>query len=711
MKQIIQNYKNGKLELADVPRPALKNNCLLVRNAFSVLSGGTEKTMLELAKKSILNKALARPDLTRQVILKARTDGIFEALKAAFARLDTPVALGYSSAGIVVDSAGVEGIKKGDRVACAGSGFASHAEEIVVPRALCVKIPDNVDLESASFIGIGGIVMEAIRLANLNKTDKVAVIGLGLLGQITVQALKALGVQVAAIDINDEKVSLALKNGADAGMIGLPGRTLGEFAPAGADAVIIMAADKTNQPIELAAQICRERARIVACGLVGLDIPRRLFFDKELELVVSKAWGPQDCVSACPSVAQTNFTDFLSCLSTGAIKLSGLITHRFEISRALQAYDLLLKGKEPYIGVLIKYPDQPGRECLPSGADTRERKEESKSSLRDQPMIGVIGAGLYASQTLLPIVKTFKNVKLKTVATAGGASARHAARKFGFARFTTDYQEVIRDPGISLVMIMTRHDSHGPFTVEAISAGKHVFVEKPLCINDNQLDAVIEASAAHARKILMVGFNRRFSPFATWLKEKFRFINEPLSVHCTVNAGFIPAQSWLHNPREGGGRLIGEASHFIDLAQYFCGSYAVKVFTQKLDSCRYQQTDNFSVSIKFANGSIASIIYLASGDKIYPRERIEIFGGGSVGVIDNFRKAEYIFQGKKESLSNFISIDRGHKKEMELLFKAVASGGAAPVPREDYFHVMRTVFAAQRSLEQGCPIEIGEQNK
>lgn len=701
MKQILQSYKTGELAIVDVPTPALKSGHVLVRNVASLVSVGTEKHMLEMAKKSLVGKALARPDLARQVIAKAKTEGILEAYRQAMNRLDTPVPLGYSCAGVVIDvGAGVEGFAKGDRVACAGSGYASHAEVVSVPQNLCVKIPENVDFESAAFVALGGIALQAVRLAQVSLGERVVVIGLGLLGQLTVQLLKEAGCHVFGVDVVQAKVQMALDSGAEGGAVSGQAdveAAIRQFAPQGADAVIIMAATPSNQPLELAAQVARERARIVAAGLVGLEVPRQIFFEKELELVVSRAWGPGvfdpfyvekgiDYPHAYARwTAKRNLEEFLAQLAKGTVRVKHLITHRFPIERATEAYDLILKGKEPYIGVLITYPEaEEAVKELP-----KERKlaltphPESRPKREKEPIgIGVIGAGLFATTTLLPLLKRLKDVRLKGIATTTGLSSRHAGKKFGFEYCTTDYRELLEDKDIHLVLILTRHGSHARFVVEALEAGKHVYVEKPLAISQDQLCSIVEAyneAQKNNKPILFVGFNRRFSPFARWLKERFQRVEEPLTVHCTVNAGPVLPDHWVHDPKQGGGRIIGEVCHFVDLIQYLTGSVPVRVYAENLSGAGYKPSDNVVITLKMANGSIGSITYVAGGDKAFPRERVEVFGGGAVGVIENFRAAVFTQQGRRRRKRSWLGLDRGHHGELEALISAIKGGGRPPV--------------------------------
>ena len=723
MKQVVQNYKAGDLYLAETPAPLAGTGRVLVRTAASLVSIGTEKYMLELARKSLVGKALARPDLVRQVIAKAQAEGILEAWRQAMGRLDTPVPLGYSSAGVVVDvGAGVEGYAVGDRVACAGSGYAGHAEVASVPANLCVKIPEGVDFESAAFVALGGIALEALRMARVSLGETVVVIGLGLLGQIAIQLLKAAGCHVIGMDINPQKAQMALQHGAEAVATTydeLRSLLIGRSSFGGCDAVIILAATPSNEPLEQAAELCRERGRIVAAGLVGLEVPRKLFYDKELELVVSRAWGPglydpnyvekglDYPIAYARWTAKRNMEEFLVQLARGTVRVDHLITHRFPFDRALEAYELILAGKEPYIGVVLAYPEEPDRRRrvdLKPGVQVTRRPRIGDS--RFTIGVGLIGAGQFATGTLLPILKRLKGLRFRGVATATGLSARHTADKFGFDYCATDYHEILNDPEIRLVLILTRHGSHAHFVIEALEAGKHVFVEKPLALNLEQLQSLYGQLATCPSQLLLVGFNRRFSPFARWLKERFVDIAEPLAVHCTVNAGPVPPDHWVHDPEQGGGRIVGEVCHFIDLIQYLTGSLPVRVYAETLASKGYRPSDNVVVTLKMANGAIGSITYVAGGDKRYTRERVELFGGGAVGVIENFKTTTLTRGGRKQRIRSWLTVDRGYRAEMEALLDAIRNDGPPPVAFEEYVYTTLATFAIEESLQSGHPVAI-----
>jgi len=721
MKQLLQNNRTGELQLAEVPQPQPGPHDLLIRTRASLVSVGTEKYLLEFAQKSLIGKALARPDLVRQVIAKAKTEGIQEAWRQSMARLDAPTPVGYSSSGVVISlGSQVRNFSLGDRVACSGSGAASHAEFAAVPANLCVSIPDGVDFESAAFSALGGIALEAVRMAKVTLGSRVCVLGLGLLGQLTVQLLRASGCRVVGMDPDGSKTAMASGSGAEATTTSyqqLRMMTPIESGFRGFDAVIIVAATPSNEPLEQAAEICRERGRVVATGLVGLDIPRKPFYDKELELIISRAWGPGLYDSDYSSggrdyplpyarwTAQRNLSAFLQQLSNRSVRVHDLISHRFAYEQSLAAYDLILSGRDPYMGVILQYSS--------SSSPLKETRvavssPSANTAMRGKIGVGVAGAGLFANGTLLPELRKFKNVQLRGVSSRKGLSAQRVATKFGFKYCTSDNQDLLSDPEVSLVLILTRHGSHAALIGEALRAGKHVFVEKPLSTTPQQLAKLtVDLQIMNGgRPMLMVGFNRRFAPSTTWLKQKFAEIQEPLAVQCTINAGVVPAGSWVYEPEQGGGRIIGEVCHFIDLVQYLTGSLPRSVYAQGLRAEHYQTSDNLSITLKMSNGGIASITYVSGGDKSHPRERIEVYGGGSVGIIDNFRRATYIHAGRTQTYRQWLGVDRGHRAELASLLTALESGSPAPVSFEEYLYTTLATFAVEESLRQAAPVEV-----
>ena len=524
----------------------------------------------------------------------------------------------------------------------------------------------------------------------------------------------------------------------------------------GVDSVIILAAAKSSEPLEVAAEITRERGIIVAAGLVSLDVPRKEFYDKELELVVSRAWGPglydegyadggRDYPLAYARwTAQRNVAEFLDQLAKCRVSVSHLISHRFPFKDALSAYKMILKGDEPFLGVVLEYPEDKAEGERVGREEVKEVEKVIvlRSLDRVRPVeggigIGLIGAGLFAQGTLLPALKKLKRgreMEPVGVATSTGIKARHVAEKYGFSYFTSDYNELLKDEKVEAVFILTRHGSHAPLVCEALRAGKHVFVEKPLAINEEQLwdiisvlngeeledsglriEGVREAEGGRdwsvptcerssVETLLMVGFNRRFAPATRWLKARFAFVDEPLAVHMTVNAGYVPPDSWVHDPEDGGGRIVGEVCHFVDLAQYLTGSLPKEVFATSLGGSGYQDSDNVNVSLTMENGSLVSITYVASGDKLFPRERMEVFGGGAVGVIDNFKSAVFYRGGKKERFKG-LGVDRGHKGELEAFFE-VLKEGRQPVELREYIATTLATFAIEKAMRERKVVRI-----
>lgn len=732
MKQLIQNYKTGELQLVEVSDPLLRQNGIILQTANSLISVGTEKLMISLAQKGYLGKALARPDLVKQVVNKIQTDGIFDAYKAVMSRLDAPVPLGYSSAGIIREvGKDIHGFTAENRIACFGDLFATHSELSFVPKNMFVKIPDNVSFESAAFVGLGAIALNAIRVVNLTFGENVAVIGLGLLGQLTVQMLKAFGCKVLGIDISNSKLEMAKDFGADA--CGLIGRddilqmALDFTNGVGADAVIIMAGAQDNKPIEMAAEISRDQGRIIACGMVSLDVPRQEFFKKELRVIVSRATGPGKFDPLYESkgidyplpyvrwTTQRNMACFLDLVSQGKVNVQKLITHRFKIEKALDAYDMILNNKEPYLGVLLEYGEK--SETI-KRIDLRPKTSHPSSfvlrfsSLVPRPSsiigVGLIGAGLHANTDLLPTLKKFnKEIKLVGIANSSGFKGRHAGIKYGFEYCVSDYKELLDDKNINAVIIATRHNLHFQMVVDSLNAGKHVFVEKPLCINEAELIELSSRftihdsrSPIHDSQILMVGFNRRYSPFAIKAKELLSDCSNAV-INVRVNAGFVQKESWIHDEEEGGGRIIGEVCHFVDLLQYLTSSLVSEVYAR---ATAKNEADNLVITLKMVNGAIATILYSSQGNKLLPRERIEVFSKSSVCVLDNFKSLFFARQGKIVKKGAF-GVDRGFNNEFRAFFDAIKSV-VMPVSFDEYANTTLTTFKIIESLKQNRPVEI-----
>ncbi|MHB9073688.1 MAG: bi-domain-containing oxidoreductase [Desulfobaccales bacterium] len=708
MKQVIQSYKNGKISLEDLPAPACKGGGVLVRTVASLISVGTEKLMIEMGQKSLLGKAKARPDLVRQALAKAKKEGFLSVYKEAMNRLDEPVPLGYSAAGIVQEVGhGVQEFKPGDRVAVAGAGYASHAEMIWVPENLCVPLPAGVALEDAAFVMLGGIALHGVREAALTLGETAVVVGLGLLGLLSLQFLKAQGCRVVGIDLDHKKCELAKDLGADLTLV--PGQSDVEEAVAnitrgyGADAVIITAATKDNQPIRLAEAITRERARVVMVGVAELSLTRKAFWEKELHFSVSKASGPGSIAPLYEAkgfdypIAYVRWTErrnleaFLDLIAQGIMRVQPLITHRFPIQDALKAYDLILENREPYIGVILSYPQSElaTAQGTSSGRKVWLKSVPALSEAASSQGLGLIGGGMFTKNILLPALTKISGVSRQGVATTTGVSARHIANKFGFAYATTDYQELLRDEAIGRVMITTRHNLHGRLVAEALAAGKDVFVEKPLCLTEAEL-ADIKAVYDSSR-LLMVGFNRRFAPLAQEVKAFLKGRTTPLVMIYRVNAGYVPGESWVHDPEVGGGRIHGEVCHFLDFLLFMADSEPVQVHATAISGSlgKYRPDDNLSITLTCKDGSVGTIIYTAKGSKSFSRERFEVYCEDSVGVIEDFRRGQLVQGGRSRQLKRF-SMDMGYQAEMEVFLRGA--------PESAHYHQWFNSYLASTRL-------------
>jgi len=721
MKQLVQNYKTGKIELIDAPAPMVKPGGVLVKNVNSVVSLGTEKSMMEFAKKNIISKALSRPDLTKKVLDFAKTRGFIEAYRQAISRLDDYIPLGYSSAGIVIEvGKGVDEFVVGDRVACARSGFASHAEIISVPRNLCVKIPKDVQFEHAAFATIGAIALHSFRLADLSLGDYLAIIGVGLLGQIAAQIAAAAGVSVFAIDVVMKKVSMAIDLGAkDGGVTGkedLIAKSYKFTEGKGFDAVIIFASTESNEPLELAADICRERGRIVVPGLVGLQVPRSVFYDKELSLIVSRSSGPgvYDSSFELKGVdypyayvkwtEKMNMKAFLESLANDQINLEPIITLKRSILDAETVYKKLLESSDEQIGVILQYDVHKEKEELIRSISLGRIKKREKREIIN---VGLIGGGNFARGTLLPCIKRIPYVDLHTIATATGSSSKYVGEKFGFKNCTTDYRTIIENQEIECIMIATRHNVHAKIVIEALMAGKDVFVEKPLALNIEELKNIVDVYQVSDGR-LMVGYMRRFSPFSIESKKFIGEIVEPLAINYRVNAGKLPQDSWVYDSKEGGGRIIGEVCHFIDLIHFFSGSLTSHVYAQNISTTEgyYDATDNVIINMKLKNGSLASICYLAGGDESFPRERIEIFGNGSICIIDDFKTLYFSKGGRKSHKKNIFGRDIGYDNEFNNFFKVIKNGGIMPISLEENIAASLCTFSIEESITSKKPSKV-----
>jgi len=712
MKQVLQNMRDGKTTVTEVPLPSLRSGTALVRTCASLVSAGTERMVVEFAEKSLLGKARSRPDLVRQVLNKARREGLLPTVEAAFNRLDQPMALGYSSAGVIEQvGAGLSGFKPGDRVACAGGGYAVHAEYALVPKNLLVPLPAAVDYESAAFATLGAIALHGFRLAHPQLGEKVAIIGMGLLGLLAAGIAKAAGCQVFGVDLSPARVELACRLGfptvqrADALA---EGRSF--TAGQGFDSILICADTRSNDPVELAGLLARDRASVVAVGAVGFQIPRKVYYEKELEFLVSRSYGPGRYDPSYEERGQDypigyirwtegrNIAAFVDLLANGLVDVKPLISHRFPIEQAAEAYELITgKTGQPFLGVLLTYPEAPAQ-----AQTTLMHIEAPVTPPAASISLGVLGAGNYANATFFPILQKTGGVKLTGIASAAGLSSAHAARRYGFQFATSDETEILQNKDVNLVAILTRHSSHARQVISALNMGKHCFCEKPLAITSAQLDDVEACLQRQPAALLTVGFNRRFAPFAIQLRQFFAHCGEPLSLHYRVNAGILPLTHWLHDPAVGGGRIIGEGCHFIDLLTFLTGSLPVSVTAASLPDAGIYQQDNVHLTFTFANGSLGSLTYLANGDKALSKERLEVFSAGRVGILDDFRSLELIHDGRRRVFSSRLRQDKGHAGLWRAFLAAIEKGGPPPISYSDLLAVTRASFAAVRALASGA---------
>lgn len=712
MKQLIQSASTGELTLLEVPAPDTPRGGILVRTQASLVSAGTERSMVAFAEKSLLQKARSRPDLVQQTIEKARRDGILDTIDTVRNRLEQPMALGYSAAGTVLEAGPESGFRAGDRVACAGAGIASHAQIIAVPRNLALRLPDEVSFEDGAFCTVGAIALHGIRLATPQLGEVTVVIGLGLLGQLAVQMLRAAGCVVLGTDPQGSRAELAMSLGAQwAGTdtAELAARVATHSSGRGADAVFIAADTQSNQPVELAAEVARSRGTVISIGNVGIDLPRKPYFEKELEFRVSRSYGPgrydddyekkgQDYPADYVRWTENrNMQAFAAMIASGSVRIAPLITHRFDIEQGLAAYDVVLgRTNEPSLGVMLHYGAEPDLSRRIHVAPAATAVPEKAGSVN----VGVLGAGLFANGTLIPAMQKTEGVRLVAISSAGGVSARAAADRFGFAWCATSNEELLHDAAINTVAIITRPDLHTRQVVAALGAGKHVFVEKPLCLTAEELGEITDAYGA-AGRMLMVGYNRRFAPFVVELHESLRNVAEPLMLTCRVNAGFIPPQHWVHDPAQGGGRLRGEGCHFIDLLIHLAADRVARVRTVALpDSGRYRG-DNFQVTLEFRNGSIGVVTYIANGSRSFGKESIEAFGGGLSARLDDYRSLQIQHGSRTTRRTAHLRQDKGHRAEWQAITQHLTAGAPAPIPFEEIVHSTQATLAAWESLNRG----------
>lgn len=710
MRQVVQNFRSGELRVKDVPAPGVRSGQLLVANVRSLISAGTEKSTVNVAKKGLVGKALERPEMARKVIDKALKDGLAETAQMVFQRLDTPVALGYSCAGYVVGvGSGIEGFRVGDRVACAGQNYASHAEYVSVPVNLCSRIPDGVEFDAAAYVTLGAIALQGVRQVEPRLGEVVVVIGLGLLGQLAVQMLKANGCRVLASDLAPDKLQMARQFGADDAVL------LANLAEAasvmtggrGVDSVLIAASTKDNGPVEIAGEICRKKGRVVVLGAVGMHLPREPYYLKELELRLSTSYGPGRYDASYEEQGRDypygyvrwtegrNMDAFLWLIQSGKVDVASLTTHRFAIEQAEQAYHLMMEGGQPYLGILLEYAGTPASAAQPIAVATGTRSTALG--------FGIIGAGNHVRDRLLAPLQKIAGASIRWICTGTGVNADALAGKLGVANRTTDFRQVLADPETNVVVIGTRHGSHARMVIESLEAGKHVFVEKPLCLTEDEL---AEVTATYARKAreglrLLVGFNRRFSEHGVKAREFFAGHREPLVMVYRVNAGAVPPTHWVQDPVAGGGRIVGEACHFLDYMQFVCGSRPVAARGMAIGSHSSGITSDQSVlTFRFADGSVGTIVYAAGGDGSLAKERFEALGCGKALVMDDFLTTEFHEGGRSRRFRSG-KRDKGFAQEMQQFCREIMEGGEPSMSYEEIEAVSRACILAAQSVQTG----------
>ena len=710
MKQVVQNFRTGELLVEDVPSPALREGGVLVQTVASAVSAGTERSKVEIARKNLLGKALARPDQVKKVLDTLKKEGVASTLAKVRNKLDALSPLGYSIAGRVVavgDSA--SGFSVGDAVACAGAGFANHAELVWAPSNLCAAIPEGVALEDAAFTTIGAIALQGIRQAEASFGETVAVIGLGLIGQLTAQLLRAAGCQVIGIDIDEWNVELARKQGAELALVrgaDTIARSLAFTHGRGADSVIITAAAPNNDPFVLAGELARDRAKVVLVGAVPLEIPRSPYYEKELEVRLSRSYGPGRYdpgyeekgidypVGYVRWTENRNMQAFLRAVQAKQVSVTNLITHRVPLVEAKRAYDLIAGDLgERFLGVVLTYPS----EVTPLPAPSHALRRAAPAR------VGFIGAGSFAGGTLIPILKELPGVALANVCTASGLTAKDVAIRHGFAAAASAPEDILDDDSINVVFVATRHDSHASLAARALAAGKTVFVEKPLALDRAQLALVDDAVARNSA--VMVGFNRRFSPHTLRVRDAMAGAGA-LVIHIRVNAGALPATHWVHDVASGGGRILGEACHFVDLAQAIAGAEVVRVQATSIGQLDPAASlrDNASITLELANGSIANIIYTSKGDPALGKERVEVFGGGMSAVIDDFHTTTIVRGGHSDRFKT--KQDKGHREELSRFLAMVTRGTPSPIPYAELRATTLATIAAMESIASGAVVAI-----
>jgi Predicted dehydrogenases and related proteins len=703
MKQVLQDLRTGATEVADVACPAAGRGQLLIRTRRSLVSAGTERMLVDFGKAGWIEKARQQPDKVRMVIDKIRTDGLLPTVQAVRNKLDQQLPMGYCNVGeVVAVGEGVSGFEISDRVASNGR----HAEMVAVPVNLCARIPAAVSDEDAAFTVLGAIALQGIRLVQPTLGEAIVVTGLGLIGLITVQLLRAHGCRVLGIDFDPARLELARRFGAE--VVDLQA---GEDAVVaaqrfsrgrGVDATLITAATRSSEPVHQAALMCRKRGRIVLVGVTGLELSRADFYEKELTFQVSCSYGPGRYDAAYEEqgrdypigfvrwTEQRNFEAVIDMLAEGRLHVQPLVSHRFTIEEAVKAYEVVA-GSEPSLGILLEYPD-PSQVHMPRAFAQRTVDLPASGASQRGGGVAFLGAGNYAGSMLIPAFKA-TGVRLRTIVSAGGVSSLHAGRKFGFERASTDPAAALEDAQTDIAVISTRHDTHASLVLAALAAGKHVFTEKPLCLSLDDLNR-IEAAAAGSQRLLMVGFNRRFAPHVRRMKALLAAVPGPKSLVMTVNAGVVPMSHWTQDPQVGGGRLVGEGCHFIDLLRFLVDA---PVIGRTQVAMAGTSADSAAVTLTFADGSVGSLHYLSNGNKSFPKERLQVFAAGRVLELDNFRRLSAF--GWDDFRSHQLwRQDKGQRACIQAFVDAVRTDGASPIPLAEIIEVSRLSIEIQQAL-------------
>lgn len=722
MKHVGQNYKTGLVSLEETDVPALRRGGVLVRTHYSVVSVGTESMKVREGKMSYLGKARARPDQVKKVLHTLRQQGLAATYQKVMNKLDKLTPLGYSLSGeVIAVGAGAEEFQVGQLVACGGAGYANHAEINFVPKNLVVPVPGSVSMKHAAFAAIGAICMQGFRQGEIRLGETVCVVGLGLLGQLLVPILRAAGAKVIGIDLVRSRCQLAEGAGAVAAMAPDDPRLESVITRLtdghGVDAVFITAGGSSNAALELAVEIARDRARIVDIGKTKLDLPWNDCYMKELDVRFSRSYGPGRYdpyyeergidypIGYVRWTERRNMASFLDLVAEGRVQLDPIITSTRPFGDAERVYQELAEGKTDSLGTVFEYSGEIGHSINRLPPISRGAGQAQSATAREAIRLGVIGAGNYASTMLLPHLRKNANVVLHSVVTASGLSGQDAKRKFGFERTTTDYKEVLEHPDIDAVLIATRHSSHGRLVVEALRAGKAVYVEKPLALSLEEVAQIKKAVAESGNDRLMVGFNRRFSPAVADIASRFRNMRAPLSVHYRVHAGQLDAGSWYLDPNEGS-RFVGEGGHFIDTISYIIGSRPTSVVARSLRPTKptVDDLENVAVVLQFENGSVGSILYLTQGGSKTPKEYLEVFGGGSTAQMNNFESITY-YQGDDVSKGRLRS-DKGQKQELLAFVDSVRSGASMPISITDLLDTTLTTLGVAESLKTALPIRL-----